>query len=89
MTAREKFQQIAAEAHRDWRLYCISVKRDWFPEREIIKLGIGEIAAMRLQLACMPLLATLATIEEKLWRLERAWEFQNGKDHQAYAGTDC
>lgn len=73
---RDQYRQAAADAHRDWRLYCISVKRDWFPEQKIIKLGVGEIAALRLQRAYLPLLGTLSKIEEKIFRLMKACSYE-------------
>lgn len=72
MTARDKYQLAVAETLRDWRLSCVTVRRNWHAEREIIKIGIGEIAALRLTEACQPLLSTLAAIEEKVRLLTAA-----------------
>ncbi len=73
---KANYRAAATEAFASWRLGCISVKRDWFPEQEIFKIGVGEIATLRLQAAYLPVLGTLRTIEEKLFRLMKACSYE-------------
>ncbi len=63
--ARDKYREVVAEALTNWRLGCKLNYGDWGPERAVICAGVGEIAALRLQEAFLPMLQSLARIEAR------------------------
>lgn len=62
----DTFRAIAAEARADWLLGCVPPRPDSGFERAVFIAGLGEILAMRLRIAYMPLLQGLQRIENRV-----------------------
>lgn len=66
MTVRDAFRLQVAETLTDWRLDCIPPRPGSGFERAVFIAGLGEIIALRLRLAYMPLLQGLQRIEDRV-----------------------
>lgn len=66
MTARDVFCLQVAEVLTAWRLNCIPPRPDSSFERAVFIAGLGEIIALRLRIAYMPLFTGLQRIENQL-----------------------
>lgn len=64
--ARDAFRLQVTEALTQWRLGCIPPRPDSGFERAVLIAGLGEIIALRLQVAYAPLFKGLQRIENKL-----------------------
>lgn len=62
--AREAWQKIAAEAHTDWRLFCLPSRRS-DAAVAIFREGMADIIRLRLRIAYMPLFQGLERIEKR------------------------
>ena len=69
LTAREKWQQHVATALTDWRLFSIGPRPNIRYEEQLIRSGISEILAIRLEEAYAPIFRILQRIEGKVGTL--------------------
>ncbi len=65
-TAKSDFLKLAAEARADWLIGCVPPRPGSGFERAVFIAGLGEILALRLQAAYMPLLQGLQRIEDRV-----------------------
>ncbi len=74
MTAREAWRVTVEDAARGFRLDCAALRRDWWPEQELVRAGVAEILRLRLEAAYAPVFATLNAIERKVAVLARPYD---------------
>lgn len=64
----DRFREAVAETLTDWRLGRASQRASFSGAEQVFAAGVGEIAALRLQLALLPILNSLQRIEDLLDR---------------------